>query len=220
MEELCTVKKVVESDDGYSITSTESTGFYLTKKYGAVPKEGDVIRLHFVNGNTIRGMDLNGVPLYYKSDEELANERQAWLDDYNKKQADEYEKNKRQMDIDYSALPEVFRERIDRFRANNPKFRVEYEGYELFCCKQAVVFAKACQTVEGIKIFYDAPYEEQKIMVPDMADGHSGNTFGMACSLARLYLESPEYVSKAHGSLSALVGSKDFGDIPKEQTSA
>lgn len=215
-----TVKKVEEHDTGYSITTTDSTGFMLKKKWGVVPKEGDTVTLHCHQGTSIRGMDWNGVKLFYKTDAELEVERQEWLANYEKEKLESFEKNKRQMDIDYSALPPVFRDRIDRFRTNNPDFRKDSEAYELFCCKQAVVFANACQTVEGLKIFYEAPYEEQKIMVPEMDDGHSGNTFGCAVKLARLFIEAPEFVAKAHGALSPLVGSKAYGDIPKEETNA
>lgn len=208
------VKKVEEGDTSYGITTTDSTGFSLKKKWGVVPKEGDTVTLYCHQGASIRGMNWNGVRLFYKTDQELEVERQEWLANYEKEKQESFEKGKRQMDIDYSALPQVFRDRIDKLRANNPNFRVEYESYELFCCKQAVVFANACQTIEDLKIFYESPYEEQKILVPDMDDGHSGNTFGCAVKLARLYMDAPEFVAQAHGALSPLVGSKAYGDVP------
>lgn len=62
---------------------------------------------------------------------------------------------------------------------------------------------------------YDYDYERQKA-VTGLDDGHSGNTAGAAFMLARLYLESPEYVQRMHGALSPLVGSKAYGDIPPE----
>jgi hypothetical protein len=63
-------------------------------------------------------------------------------------------------------------------------------------------------------LFHGLDWEEQLKAVPTLSDGHSGNTFGCACMLARLQLECPERVYELHGSLSPLVGSKDFGDIP------
>lgn len=46
------------------------------------------------------------------------------------------------MDVDYENLPDAFKKRIDRFRANNPDFRFEFESYELFCCMEAVKIAE------------------------------------------------------------------------------
>ena len=69
--------------------------------------------------------------------------------------------------------------------------------------------------------FHALNYEGQLEMVPTLSDGHSGNTFGFACMLARLQIEYPDKVYEVHGSLSPLVGSKDFGDIdptnPKQE---
>ena len=62
------------------------------------------------------------------------------------------------------------------------------EPYEVFCCEQAVLIAKALKTEAEIQKFYDAPYNEQQELVPALSDGHSGNTFGGACALARAWL--------------------------------
>jgi hypothetical protein len=80
----------------------------------------------------------------------------------------------------------------------------------LFCCTEAVKIANACKTVENVDKFYNGKSE----LVPDLNDAHSGNTFGCACLLAKLHLQSPELVYKVHGALSELVGSKDYGDVP------
>jgi hypothetical protein len=46
-----------------------------------------------------------------------------------------------------------------------------------------------------------------------LADGHSGNTVGCACLLARLYLTSPEDVARMHGALTPLVGCAEYGCV-------
>lgn len=209
------VESVTDSKDWYSISTEDGTGFGLEKKYGVKPKKGDKITLHTYGGSGIRGMDINGEKIYYKSDAQLEDERQEWLAENERKKQAAFKKNKPQMDKDYESLPQVFRERIDRFRENNDRFRIDYEVYEVFCCKQAVEIAEGCKTRENIEEFKKLDFKEQKKSVPNLDDGHSGNTFGCACALAVLYLESPEYVSKMHGSLSPLVGSKEFGDVKK-----
>ena len=209
------IKKVTESNTHFYIDLEGSSSFGLDKKYGAIPRAGDTINLHTVNFSTVRGVDLNGVPVFYKTDEDLERERQEWLANYEREKLETFEKNKAQMDADYEALPENFRKRIDRFRHNNPKFRVDLEGYELFCCKEALKIAAAFKTVAEITAFHDMGWEDQLKAVPTLSDGHSGNTFGAACMLARLQIESPGRVYELHGSLSPLVGSEVFGDIDK-----
>lgn len=59
--------------------------------------------------------------------------------------------------------------------------------YNMFCCRQAVIFAEALITVENIKKFKEMGVDEQKALVPGMDDGHSGNTFGMSCALVMAY---------------------------------
>lgn len=64
----------------------------------------------------------------------------------------------------------------------------------MFACTEAVKIADALAPrdvlpdvdAEGLlREFYDLPWEEQKQRVPGLDDGHSGNTFGGACALAR-----------------------------------
>lgn len=170
------------------------------------------------NGSTIRGIELNGVKVFYKTDEDLEREHKEFCAKMKTDRQDEFAREKDSLDAKYNALPQVFKERIDKFRSNNADFRVEYESYEMFCCEQAVEIANALQTKEAIKEFADLGWEEQVKKVPNLDGGHSGNTFGMSCKLAYWYLDNPENVTKAHGSLSVLVGSEEYGDVAKDST--
>lgn len=129
----------------------------------------------------------------------------------------EYEKMKenpqylKRLDKDYNSLPEIFRKRIDRFRENNPKFRIKYEEAELYSCKEAVKIASALNSKEDVIRFSTLEYEAQKEMVPDLSHGHSGNSFGHATLLAYLYLsDDSELIIKANGVLAPLVGSAEY----------
>lgn len=218
MTEKLIVESVIKSDGYFDITTKEGTGFSLDLKYNVEPKEGDSIEMETTNGSTIRGLKLNSVEVFYKTDEDLAREHKEWCENNKKRQLEEFEKEKDSLDAKYNALPKVFQERIDKFRTNNPNFRVEYESYEMFCCEQAVEIANALQTKEAIKEFADLDWEQQKEKVPNLDGGHSGNTFGMSCRLAYWYLNNPEHVAEAHGSLSVLVGSEEYGDVAKDST--
>lgn len=206
------ITDVREYEDGFEI-SQDGMCCGLKKKYGVTPKIGDKLTIH-TKFSTIRGMDLNGKRIFWKTDEELEQERLEWIANNEHEKKERFEKNKAQMDADYETLPDAFKKRIDRFRANNPNFRVEFENYELFCCMEAVKIANTCKTPEKVQEFKSQNWDEQMQMVEGLSDGHSGNTFGCAIALAYWYLSDENNVSKMHGSLSPLVGSKAFGDVP------
>ena len=202
---------------GYSISTTTGCGFFLDAKWGVIPKAKDNIVLYTL-GSTVRGLDINGKKVFYKTDQQLEDDRQKMLERMRQEKEDEFKKSKPVLDARFNALPQFFKDRIRRFRENNSKFRIEYESYEMFCCEEAIKFLKYFKTKEEVEAFSKADYNEQKKMVPDMSDDHSGNTFGSACQLAWLYLDNPKNVVLMHGALSTLVGSEDYGDIPNENS--
>jgi len=217
MTENLTIKEVTKQKDYFSISTKEGSGFGFPTKYKVTPKVGDRITLHCVNGSSIRGIDLNGKKVFYKSDEQLEQEHKEYCDKAKKDKLKRFKKDKPRLDKSYKALPKCFQERIDKFRNNNPEFRVEFESYEMFCCEQAVEIAKACKTIENIDKFKNLEWDEQKKMVKKLDDGHSGNTFGCSCSLAYWFLKEQENVIKMHGALAPLVGSEEYGCVPKKK---
>lgn len=217
MIEQGVIKKITEDDNSFYIDLEGSWSFGLLKKYGVIPKVGYHVKLYTVNFSTIRGVEFNNIQVFYKTDAQLDQEHKDWCANYEKEKQETFERNRVQMNADYESLPDNFKKRIDRFRKNNPKFRVDFEGYELFCCKEALKIAGAFEIAGDIKTFRNLGWEDQLKAVPNLSDGHSGNTFGCACILAQLQLEYPERVYEQHGSLSPLVGSKDFGDIAENE---
>lgn len=210
--------KIIKIQDGegwYTISTNRSTCFGLKKKWGKVPKVGDTVTLFTRGFSEIVGMDLNGERCFLFTEEELEQQRQEWLKENEEKKQKEFLENKDKLDEKYNNLPHCFQRRIQKFRYNNPRFRIDYEPYEMFCCEQAVLIANACKTIDGVNEFYKMKWEDQKKQVPELSDGHSGNTFGVSCKLAALYLDSPDNVVKQHGSLSVLVGSDEYGDVEK-----
>jgi hypothetical protein len=67
------------------------------------------------------------------------------------------------------------------------------------------------KTAKGVQRFQKASYKRQRTLVPDLYDGHSGNSFGMACRLAFLYLTDPLLVIAEHGAMVPLTGCEDYG---------
>jgi hypothetical protein len=107
-------------------------------------------------------------------------------------------------------LPAIFQKRIRNFREANKNFRWDYESYEMFCCEEAIKIANCLKTEDKIITWAKLDWNEQVKQVP-IDEGHSGNTFGCAVQLARLYVAQHQLIEKAHGALANLVGCKEYG---------
>lgn len=202
----------------WSITYADGWGCGLRGDLGAEPKVGDHFRTYGRFGRSFHGQALNGKLLWYKSPAEMDADHAAWIAQHKADQAARFERERSQLDADYEALPWVLRKRIDRFRAANPAFRVEYESYEMFVCTQAVALAEWAGTqtdpVAAIDGWKDLPYEQQVQSVPVWSDGHSGNTHGCAVVLAKTLCTSTERAAVMPGAMSPLVGTADYSTRP------
>jgi len=221
-EEIIT--KVTDEEDYYSIVTENNWCSGVEKKYNIRPIVGTKVRFYGKGlGSPIRGLMLDGKMVFYRTQQEQAEKDEQSTIDYYIDQRQEFEKNKTELDAKYNALPDIFKKRIDKFRRNNPDFRWKYESYEMFVCTEAVKIAEALKTVDAIKswsgvgnLFNMLPYKEPRKQVL-ISDDHSGNTLNMATLLACLYIENPEGVQRLHGALAPLVGSAEYGCIPKTE---
>lgn len=236
------IGEIEEYDEGYSLLAKTrpddaapgGMGLSLSKKYGVVPHVGDQITLYTEGLSLIRGVDINGEEVFFKSSVELENDAIERHERYVQDKKDDFAVNVERYDAEFDALPESFQYRISSFRDNNPDFRWEFEPYELFCCTEAVKIADHLteaheltypvdnqDLVELVKEFSDLPHDEQ-LERASLIDEHSGNTFGCAVTLARLYLfdqftirglPKQSLVFQHHGALVPLVGCKNYGCI-------
>lgn len=207
------IKELTKTRGGWSITTTNGAGFILSRDQLAKakpPKIGDPIAT-YTHRSMIRGVDLRGEALFYKTQAELDAEHEEFRADLHARRKREFEKNRRKLDRQFAALPDVFQRRVSWFRSWNPDFRWENEAYELSACVDAVKIADAMRTPKGVQRFQKMSYKRQRETVPDLYDGHSGNSFGMAVRLAWLYLTEPLLVIAEHGALTPLVGCDDYG---------
>ncbi len=165
------------------------------------PKAGDTLRCYGKGiGYSIRGIEIlqggKSYVLRYQTEAEAEAEFRKEQQEYQNKQRREFEENRDKREAQVKALPKFFQDRIYGFRVKESKFQIESEPYEVFCCEQAVLIAKALRTDEAVKQFYDKPWAEQKELVADLSDGHSGNTFGGSCMLARAWLATKPVFGK------------------------
>lgn len=214
------IKEVRKEGNDWSITTDDGWSFFVSNK-GVEPHVGDRARFYGKGvGSIVRGLDINGQEVFYRTPEQQEEENQRSLDRMAKERRQRFENSKEQMDADYRLLPVEFQRRLDGFRRRNPDFRWEHEPYELMCCKDAVKIAKTCPTEGEIKFFIKQDSAAQRRMVPTLDDGHSGNSFGAACRLAWLYVTHPELVEREHGALCPLVGCDDYGCASLEAVAA
>jgi len=89
--EVNKVKKVKVFADGYEITKEDGWMFWLDRKYGVVPHEGDEIKLMFHWGNQIHGIEIEGKIAFWKTKEQADKEHQKWVDKTRAKHKKNYE---------------------------------------------------------------------------------------------------------------------------------
>lgn len=180
-------------------TTVTFDGGLCTVLRGPRVEVGDIVT--FWDGGTSPGFNgerhgwaLNGEVVEWLTPWERAAKRVKWLADHDRRQRERFEEERAKLDADYGGLSAPMKARIDRFRAERPDFRVTSEAYELFACVEAEKIAAhlrpqveaGTSPEDAVRAFYDAPWDEQKLVVDD---GHSGNTFGGACSMARALLD-------------------------------
>jgi hypothetical protein len=165
-------------------------------------------------GFPFRGIAINGTVVFYRTPAEQRAKERADSEAYDAKKRAAFVEHRAEHDARIAALPEPFQRRLARFQQNNPDFRWQNEGYELFCCEQAVAIADRLKMPEAVAAFSKLEWEQQKEQVPEIDEGHSGNTFDASVRLAMHHVSNPENVVMEHGALCPLVGCRDYGCVP------
>ena len=148
------LKKVTEYDeDSWKLTVGDGAMISCIKNGSFIPKAGMTVRFYGKGfGYTVRGIEIDGHIMYYRTPAQEEERHKKWCEDQDKERKLAFKKNKKNLDKDYNNLPDLFKKRIDKFRKNNSDFRWKYEGYEMFCCKEAVKIASTLKTVENIPL--------------------------------------------------------------------
>jgi hypothetical protein len=206
------ITEVKLHDAWYSLYTSCGFGFGMETKWGVEPHVGDHIHVYGSLGRPIRGVVINDQVAYYRTPAEQDAENDRRVAKMNTEKRQNYETKRDEYEAKITGLPQVFQDRIARLRRNNPDFNWEFLGYELFCCEEAVRIAKHFSRREDVDTFHKLDCKDQKMVLPELDyENHSGNTFGMSCALAAIYIEHPELVDKYHGALCPLVGCKNYG---------
>jgi hypothetical protein len=211
-----TISEVHDYGNGnYAITG--DMGTLSVKKPPLVPRVGMIARYYGKGfGYPVRGFYIDGQRCWYRTVEEEEARHRVHVETEQKKRQEAFEESVEKRDLKWAALPQPYQDRKKRFMTNNGNWRRDYEEYELFVCEQAHLFATTFKTRKALEAFHQMSWDDQLKACPDLDSGHSGNTFGMAYTLALFEVDCPECINQHHGALSPLVGSKEYGDLPPE----
>lgn len=83
---------------GWTLAGERGTCWGLSAEYGVVPKVGDTIRLYGSFGRPIVGQDLNGEPLYYKTEVMQKYDHALYCMELEQKRAAEFEAKRDELD--------------------------------------------------------------------------------------------------------------------------
>ncbi|MBP6256841.1 hypothetical protein KA405_03905 [Patescibacteria group bacterium] len=227
----------VESYGQNSYAITCDFGTLGIKTNGFVPKVGHIARYYRKGfGYTVRGVDIEGMQIRYRSIRQEEIERKKYVMKDNRKKKQRFLKEKKTLDDRFDSLPIIFQQRILIFRKNNLSFRWEYESSEISMLEESLRIANYLHSkvplfnkvaVEEIhpqfKYAYQQElarvqkkvfdYSEKKLMkvIPNFGGGHSGNSHGFVFRMAFIYLTNREYAPHIHGWLATLCGCSDYG---------
>lgn len=206
------LESVEDSKEGYTLGFHQCTCFYVPKPTPIVPQKGMIARFYPGGlGFIVRGLFLDGVKVFYRSEQEQKAQNLKDIEDDKTKRQQELDSKRGEYNKRIKCLPSVFQRRIQKFQDTNQFYDRDYGFYELFTCEQAVIIADCFKTIEAIDDFSKQDWKHQKELCPALGEGHSGNTLGFAKLLAKLYLTDPKGVILEHGALTPLVGCKDYG---------
>lgn len=118
------ITKIAESDAAWDITTNDLWTTQLRKDRSPdTPRIGDTFTTFGQIGYAFHGQALNGRVLWYQSVEDEEAQHRQDLADGERRKRERFEADRARLDAEYAALPETFRDRIDKFRATNPDFR-------------------------------------------------------------------------------------------------
>lgn len=234
--------EVRKQESGWTITTGCGWLWINKEETLVVPKIGQFAR-YYGNGNHVRGIDLDGKNCRYKTEEQEREEWKQWSLDQEKRQKLAFENGKTLLDKQYKELSTVYKKRFDKFRSNNPDFRWKYESSEMSLCRQSIAVAKfihekleskhvigrvpkkekgsyALSVGQTLDWLAKLPTKEMMELIPGYSGDHSGNSFGHTMRLAFVYLTDKDKIVQMRGWLSVIVGSEEFGDIPRKEQAA
>lgn len=192
---------VNENESGY-VLSRGGRMFSAPKKLlgNAVPKVGDMVQLSMTDNGVIRGLKLNGKEIYFKTNEQLQQERIDTLQKIREEKRAAFIAYEKHATRDYNSLHKCLRAEIDDLRAQGQEQREQWEPEVMFTLIEAMKIANTLKTPEAVKAFWNATYEKKQELVPTLSNDHfAHHTLELACAGAyQVAKERQKEVFMAH----------------------
>lgn len=207
------IESVEESEDeGTNVKFDDGWFFHLPPHPSYKPQVGDLMRLYGDGiGYPIRGAVVNGRIFFYHTQDEWEAKQKEQRAARKQRERTEYISKRASFDERIAKLPQEFQDRIHAFRAYNDEWGQNFEAYELMVCEDAAYVAEQLCLPERVVTVAKLGWEDQKEYIPDVSDGHSGNSFGAMMRLAWLYLTDASLIPQEHGALCPLTGCEEYG---------
>lgn len=161
-------------------------------EFSIEPKVGDQLDLATYSGSACRGMRLNGAVMFYYDDATLQQQREEWSKHYHEKQQKEFDEYMQTAGEKYAALPKCLQKRIDAMRVSDDADTRFWEPYNMFAFQEGVKIAAILTSEKEILAFRELSWKNQKTLVPDLSEDHSGGTFATAIAAALEIIRTPD----------------------------
>ena len=182
----------LDGEPAYEFGFGSSRICHKKSEFSIEPKVGDQLDLALYSGSACRGMRLNGVVMFYYDDATLQQQREERSKFYREKQQKEFDEYMKTADEKYAALPKCLQKRIDAMRASDDADTRFWEPYNMFAFQEGVKIAAILTNETEILAFRELSWKNQKFLVPDLAEDHSGGTFAIAIAAALDIVRTPD----------------------------
>ena len=170
-----------------------SSGICCKKsEFSVEPKVGDRLDLATYCGSACRGMRLNGVVMFYYDDATLQQRHEEQSKRYHEKRQKEFDEYMETAGEKYAALPKCLQKHIDAMRASDDADTRYWEPYNMFAFQEGVKIAAILTSEKEILAFRELSWKNQKTLVPDLSEDHSGGTFATAIAAALEIIKTPD----------------------------
>ena len=160
------------------------------------PQVGDLLRLYGVD--QIRGVDLNGRQLYYRTRQQSEMQRRLTTIDHHGELRERFASGREKLDAEVAALSAPLQARIERLRAQDSDFRWKEEAQMLVIYVAADRIADwICrehgwtpgdvgeqEALRAMEAFRNLSIDEQEARVPRVYDDQSAGSWRETCDVA------------------------------------
>ena len=182
----------LDGEPAYEFRFGSSGICHKKSEFSIEPKVGDQLDLATYSGSACRGMRLNGAVMFYYDDATLQQQREEWSKHYHEKQQKEFDEYMQTAGEKYAALPKCLQKRIDAMRVSDDADTRYWEPYTMFAFQEGVKIAAILTSEKEILAFRELSWKNQKTLVPDLSEDHSGGTFATAIVAALEIIKTPE----------------------------